>query len=185
MTSRGRPLLLLLLVAVTAVACGRTPAAEPAPLPTDQVGLTVIPVSERVTAPPLAGTTLSGESLDIAEFRGEPLIVNSWASWCSPCREEIPLLRQIADERPPVRIVGLDVQDRTQSARDFAQETSMTWPSIEDPQGQLLAEIPGVPPKALPSTIAIDPQGRIAARVIGPIKPDMVKPLVAAARTGD
>ena len=177
----------LVLVAVTSGACGRTPApasTDPAPLPTELVGLTVIPVEQRSPAPPLSGPTLTGGTADVGTLIGEPVIVNSWASWCEPCREEIPLLRSISAERPAVAIVGLDVQDRTESAKQFADETGMTWPSIEDPNGQLLAQIPDVPPKALPSTIAIDRRGRIAARVIGPIKEPMVAPLLAAARSG-
>lgn len=172
------------VLATATTGCGRAPRPSPtdaAPQPTEQVGLTVFAPDAREPAPALAGETLTGTTLDVASMRGDPVIVNAWASWCAPCREEIPLLQELADDQPGIEIVGLDVQDQPDAARAFVADMGISWPSISDPSGELLATVPGVPPKALPSTIVIDRQGDIAARVIGPIKPAMIPELVAAA----
>ena len=71
--------------------------------------------------------------------------------------------------QPRIRVVGLDVQDRTGAAQEFVRAKKVGYPNVLDPDGTVLATIPGVPPKALPSTVVIDPQGRIAARAVGPV----------------
>lgn len=172
-------LVAFLLTAVAATSgCGREQLPVSTASPTDPVGLTVIAPPNREPAPSIAGNTLSGGTADVAAMRGDPVVVNAWASWCAPCREEIPVLKKAATANPRVKFLGLNVQDRPEAAAAFASQVAIPWPSIEDPQGQILSQIPGVPPKALPSTIAIDRQGRIAARVVGPVKPEMVQPLL-------
>ena len=97
-------------------------------------------------------------------------MLNNWASWCAPCRAEVPILVDAARERgDEVAFVGLNVSDEEAAASAFVAETRMDYPSIVDPNGALLATIPGVPAKSLPSTIVIDRQGRVAARVIGEV----------------
>ena len=65
-----------------------------------QVGTATIAVAEREALPPVAGTTLEGTSLDLADLRGRVVVLNSWASWCSPCRDEIPDFVALADASP-------------------------------------------------------------------------------------
>jgi len=75
--------------------------------------------------------------------------------------------------------VGLDVNDTEPGAADrMVDRYNVTYPSIIDDGAKLLARIPGVPPEAIPSTVVIDRQGRIAARVIGEVKPGMLGPLL-------
>lgn len=149
---------------VTATACGRGSAPEATP------GVTVFAPEERVSMPTIGGTDLEGTPLDLSTMRGQVIVLNSWASWCAPCRDEIPRLREAATAHPDVRFVGLNVEDDPTQAKSFAAETGITWPSIVDADGTVLPTIPGVPPSALPSTVVIDDEGRIAVRIIGPVK---------------
>lgn len=162
-------LVVALTVMVALTACGRTPAATGPTATSDPLGLTVIPEAEREQAPAVAGKTLDDGELDLADMRGTPIVVNSWASWCDPCELETPLLVDLASRFPDISFVGVNVQDREPAAREFDERFAVPYPSIVDPQSRLLASLPGVPPRAVPSTIVIDAQGRVAARVVGPV----------------
>lgn len=133
--------------------------------------------------PPISGPTLDGSSLDLASLRGKVVVLNSWASWCGPCTDEAPQIAEFRRAADPakVEVVGLDVTDKSGDAKDFVTRYGITYPSIVDPDGVLLATIPGVPPAALPSTVIIDAQGRIAGRVIGATTTAQLTELVAAA----
>lgn len=144
------------------------------------IGLTRYPVGERKPAPDIRGTTLAGTPYALADQRGTVVVLNSWASWCEPCKDELPLLVQEHATAPAgVTFVGLNVNDTVSSAQAMVQRYGVTWPSVVDNGARLLATIPGVPPGAVPSTVVIDKQGRIAARVIGRVKPGMLAPVLA------
>jgi thiol-disulfide isomerase/thioredoxin len=148
-------------------ACGRTPAT----VDTNQVGTTQIPLGERSPAPELIGPSLStGDVIGLADSPGRVTVVSSWASWCAPCVTEMPILIKAQAENPDARFLGLNTLDDRTNAEQFVEDLGITFDSIHDPEGQLLATIPGVPPQALPSTIVIDKQGNIATRIIGEVK---------------
>lgn len=144
-------------------ACGRD---LPASL---QVGTATFEPADREAMPPISGTTLEGTSLDLAQFAGKVVVLNAWASWCGPCKDEVPAFVDLASSLDPAKatVVGLNVSDDPTAAAAFAAEFGMPYPSVEDSKGAILPTIPGVPPAALPSTVVIDQQGRIAARIIG------------------
>lgn len=154
--------------------------------PSALVGATAIAAAEREAMPAISGPTLSGSSLDLASLRGRVVVLNSWASWCGPCGDEAPQIAAFRAAADPdaVEVVGLDVNDRPGDARDFVDRYAIDYPSIVDSDGSLLATIPGVPPAALPSTVVIDAQGRIAGRVIGPATAAQLTDLVARAASG-
>lgn len=138
----------------------------------DQVGLYVVPAGQRQSAPDLSGTTLSGAQFDLADHLGGPVIlVNVWASWCAPCRQEMPALARAAATVPPsgLLVVGLDERDRASSARTFSSSLGATYPSLVDTDSQLLTRLPMLPHNALPSSLFIDGEGKIAAVAVGPI----------------
>ena len=135
-------------------------------------GLDLYPVSERVQAPTLEGTTLDGEPFGPSNLSGKTVVVNVWGSWCGPCRAETPDLVRLANENADrgVRFVGIDTRDNPAAAKAFVRSFRVPYPSIDDPHGAVLLSFRGVvPTSVVPSTVVIDRRGRIAARIIGPV----------------
>ena len=156
-----------LVLAMTALAALLTGCGRDQP-PSAMIGTEVIAPEDREAAPTLSGSTLDGAPLDVADLRGQVVVLNSWASWCAPCEEEIPAFVALdTSATPDVHVVGLNVSDDPGSAQAFVRSLGMQYPSIVDAAGTILPTIPGVPPKSLPSTVIIDRDGRIAARIVG------------------
>lgn len=119
----------------------------------------------------LAGETLESERLDLATMRGKPVVINVWASWCPPCREEADDLKAAATELAPsgVKFVGINTRDENAQARAYERNAGTPYPSLVDTGDLLLAFRGNVPPSALPTTLVLDGQGRIAVRVSGAV----------------
>ncbi|MEU0022703.1 TlpA disulfide reductase family protein [Streptomyces rochei] len=118
----------------------------------------------------LSGATIAGDRLNLAALRGKVIVLNVWGSWCAPCRAEAPALKKASDETYDlgVRFVGIDTRDNDAAARAFERTYGITYPSFRDPDGELLLRFNGrIPLSAVPSTVFIDRDGRIAARIIG------------------
>lgn len=118
-------------------------------------------------APALAGETLSGGSFELADHRGDVLLVNFWASWCPPCREEIPVL-VAAQQRfgdLGLQVVGVNSQDTDAEAREFLDEVGgRTFPHVVDHDGDHAVDW-GV--FGLPETYVVDRDGVVRAKVTG------------------
>ena len=124
---------------------------------------------ERVPAPALTLPELSSSRRQsLADYRGKVVVLNFWASWCGPCREESPLLerwhRRI--EKQGGTVVGVDVLDVASDAQAFAREYGLTYPMLRDRDGSNLKEFDVV---GYPETVVIDRAGRIAAARRGPV----------------
>jgi cytochrome c biogenesis protein CcmG/thiol:disulfide interchange protein DsbE len=124
---------------------------------------------ERSPAPAFELPKLGGGgSESLADYRGQVVVLNFWASWCKPCREESPLLerwhRRIRDRGATV--LGVDILDVTGRAQDFVAEYGLTYPMLKDKDGEGLDKFGVV---AYPETFVIDRQGRIAAVARGPV----------------
>jgi thiol-disulfide isomerase/thioredoxin len=135
-------------------------------------GLTLYPAGARTAAPDIRGATLTGGQLALADLRGEVVVVNVWGSWCNPCRAETPDLVRVAaaTKAQEVRFVGIDTRDNPDAARAFVRAFKVPYPSIIDRDGNVLLNFNGIiPAYAVPSTLVIDPAGKIAARMIGRI----------------
>lgn len=151
---------------------------------------TILPVAQRAPAPALSGATLSGGSFDLAAQRGSVVVINVWASWCAPCRDEAPELVRVSADLADrgVRFVGLNIRDGSAAARTFVRKYGLRYPNIPDPAGKLLLGFAGtLPPSAIPSTLVIDAQGRVAARAIGPVDRSrllgLIEPVLAEGAT--
>jgi len=144
------------------------------------LGLSVFAPEDRPELPVVSGVTVDGGYLDLSSLRGKVVVLNAWASWCEPCKEELPVLVALANAHPEVVFVGLDVKDQPDEANAMTSTYEIPYPSIVDRGASILLTIPTVPPEAVPSTVVIDTQGRVAARVIGTVKPGMLEPVLAA-----
>lgn len=167
---------LLTAVALLATGCTGKSAVDPAAgNPQRYVAgsgqLTAVPPAKRKSVPPVSGELLGGGSLDLASLRGNVVVVNFWASWCAPCREEADGLQGVYDatKAEGVRFVGVNFKDKRSTAEAFVRTKGITYPSLVDQPGRLALAFRDLPPNATPTTLLIDRQGRLAARVLGAI----------------
>lgn len=134
-----------------------------------------------------AVTGLSGESLlepgstvGLEDFPGQVVVLNIWGSWCGPCREEMPGLQLIHEQMQPkgVTLLGIDIRDDADTARDFMRDRGITYPSIFDNPGRTLTRLQGFPRNTVPSTIVLDRQHRVAAVYLTAVRVGELLPVV-------
>lgn len=125
----------------------------------------------------------SDGNLSLAELRGQPVVLNFWASWCPPCRVEAPRLerRWRTARRQRVLFVGLNMQDLLEDARDFIDEFGLSYPNVRD-SGDDVARDWGV--TGLPETFFISASGRVVAHVIGAVSERQLAEGIRAAVAG-
>ncbi|WP_405774721.1 TlpA family protein disulfide reductase [Streptomyces sp. NBC_00859] len=155
----------------------------------DADGIVMDSGNSRADAPQLSGKTLEGATLDVGSaYKGKIVVVNVWASWCPPCRDEARGLEKVSKELAPkgVEFAGVNTRDAsTGSAKAFQTTYGITYPSLYDPAGKLILRFPAgsLSPQAIPSTVVIDRKGRIAARKLSGVNEDtlheMIDPLIA------
>lgn len=118
-----------------------------------------------------------GPEIDLSALRGRPVLVNLWATWCGPCRKEMPLLQATSKRyRSKVQFVGVNTRDGTRAAAAFLADVGVTYPQVVDLDGKLLAHLRI---SGLPVTVLLDANGRIAGKHIGELKPKSIQDLVA------
>ncbi len=126
---------------------------------------------DREPLPAVTGRLLDGGQFESGDYPGTVLVFNVWGSWCAPCRAEAPILQEVWAETGPegVQFVGVNVKDNDAAARAFEREFGITYPSIvtADSGPVLLAFRSTLPPSAIPSTLVVDREGRVAARIVG------------------
>lgn len=170
---------LLVVVGLLAV-LGLLTGCTGRPAPAAEV-LQVFAPADREPAPTLTGELLDGSgTYDPATHAGQVLVVNVWASWCPPCVAEAPELEAVyaAYQDRGVAFLGINVRDELDAARAFARQHT-TFPSIVDRSSRLMLGF-NVHPNAIPSTIVIDRQGRVAALAQTAIVAAELEPVVAA-----
>ncbi len=137
------------------------------------------PPESRGTVSGIAGDSLlrDGATVGLDDYAGKVVIVNIWGSWCGPCREEMPGL-QFVQEQTGAVVLGIDVRDERQAAADFVRDRGVTFDSIFDPPGRVLARLSGYPRNTVPSTLVLDQQHRVAAVFLMAIRVPELMPLV-------
>jgi cytochrome c biogenesis protein CcmG, thiol:disulfide interchange protein DsbE len=117
-------------------------------------------------APPLPNAVLQAPKMTLADLRGGPALINFWASWCDPCREEAAELERFDNSLPHgAHLVGVDYTDQEGPAQAFIKTYGWTFPVLSDPNGIFGARYRFT---GLPSTVAIDARGRIVQTLRGP-----------------
>lgn len=169
-----------------------TPAAGPATVRSDAPGQ----VAQEQNAPKptvpeiLPDITLpdrSGAPQSLANWKGQPLIVNFWATWCGPCREEIPLLNALRKERAAdkLEVIGIAI-DEQQAVLKFAKEIGIQYPVLMGEQeGYEAAEKFGIASLVLPFSVFVDSQGRIVTLKVGELHPEQASAILDRVRDVD
>jgi len=128
--------------------------------------ITKIDINDRQAAPALSGMTLTGKTFIFNP--GTVAVVNVWASWCSPCRAEIPTLIELSRQYPEVQFMGILTRDNPVNAEAFARRLAMPYPTFID-DSLLIGFKATLPANAIPSTVLIDKSGNVAARISGEV----------------
>ena len=143
----------------------------------------IIPAAHRVTAPDLSGADLTNRHIDTAQFRGNVVVINFWASWCAPCVAEAPTFAQVARDltRQGVQFLGVDFRnDDRGNALAFEHRYQIGYPSLYDPSSATVLAMPvSARPVAIPTTVILDRGHRVAAIIYGgPVLYSTLAPLV-------
>ncbi|MBA2808186.1 TlpA family protein disulfide reductase [Streptomyces sp. KM273126] len=194
-TSRSRTALLSAGAAVAALvltACssgGTSGGGGGTGFITSSDGIATVKKGDRADAPELSGKTIDDKQLDVASaYKGKIVVINVWGSWCAPCRAEAPNLVKVSEDLADqgVQFVGINTRDTsTGPARAFEEEYKVTYPSLYDPTGKLMLrfEKGTLNPQAIPSTLVIDREGKVAARSLQALSEaklrKMIEPVLA------
>ncbi|GAA3401142.1 TlpA family protein disulfide reductase [Pseudarthrobacter polychromogenes] len=146
--------------------------------------VTEFAAGDRKSAIQVNGTLFNGTTVAPADFQGGVTVLNFWFAACAPCRVEAPILEELHQEFKDqgVQFYGVNLRDEKATAEAFEKTFNLTYPSFDDKDGGVLLAVSGlVPPGAVPTTLVLDKQGRVASRVLGEVQKGTLKALIAAA----
>jgi cytochrome c biogenesis protein CcmG/thiol:disulfide interchange protein DsbE len=131
-------------------------------------GLSGITMVDR-PAPDFVLQTFQGDTISLADLRGRPMVINFWASWCPPCRDEAPLLERTwrAYKNRDLTFLGVNIQDRKEDAVNYIREFDITFPNGPDPTGEITINY-GV--SGLPVTFFVSRDGKVVRRWVGALE---------------
>lgn len=161
-----KKLIAVLTIALSLTACGNSKQVAAKSYVAGNGTVTFIQPQDRKMGPTFSGTTLDGENFELPH--GGIVVVNVWASWCAPCRAEAPTLAALANKYKGVVFVGVLTRDSEVAARAFQNRFQLPYPTLVD-DSVLLGFRNTLSANAIPSTILMDPKGRVAARISGEI----------------
>jgi thiol-disulfide isomerase/thioredoxin len=161
-----KKLIAVLAIALSLTACGNSKQVATKSYVSGNGTVTFIQPQDRKMGPTFSGTTLDGENFELPH--GGIVVVNVWASWCAPCRAEAPTLAALANKYKGVVFVGVLTRDSEVAARAFQDRFQLPYPTLVD-DSVLLGFRNTLSANAIPSTILMDPKGRVAARISGEI----------------
>ncbi|MSO16803.1 MAG: TlpA family protein disulfide reductase [Candidatus Planktophila sp.] len=137
--------------------------------------VTYIKSGDRIPAPAISGMTLLGTNYTYSV--GKVGIINVWASWCSPCRAEEPALSALATMYPDIEFIGILTRDNPVNAEAFVRKRKVPYPTLID-DAVLIGFRGSLPANAIPSTVLIDKQGNVAARISGAVTVSSLRDLI-------
>ena len=140
----------------------------------------LIKAADRMSAPNLSGMTLSGKEYSL-KF-GQVIVVNVWASWCAPCRAEIPTLIALSKQYNDVNFVGILTRDNPPTAEAFQRHFAIPYPTLID-DSILLGFKGSLAANAIPTTVVIDRNGKVAGRISGEVTIASLSKLIDAVST--
>ena len=158
------------LVALAGGGMGLAPEVGTGQVPTVAQRVAVLPERSRRPLPAFSGQTFDGTSLDLASLRGQPLVLNFWASWCVPCRQEQEGLELANKElaRRGVRLIGVNIRDDRGAATSYLEEFKVGYPSLFDRPAVLPARLGALGPQlGPPYTLVVDAEGQVVASIGG------------------
>ncbi|KUO20975.1 TlpA family protein disulfide reductase [Streptomyces dysideae] len=147
-------------------------------------GISTVEKGKRDQAPDLSGKTIDDKQLAVSSFKGKVVVLNVWGSWCAPCRAEAANLEKVYTDLKPrgVQFVGINVADpQVKSALAFEKQYGVTYPSLYDPSSKLMLrfEKGTLNPQAIPSTLVLDRDGKIAARSLAALSEEKLRKMIA------
>lgn len=148
--------------------------------------VTQLPPSKRGKTITARGTLIDGTKFDLADWHGNIVVLNLWYAACPPCRKEAKGIEAAYRAYRPkgVKFLGVNVRDGKAAARAYMRTFGVTYPVMLDTAGRVVSALHGVlPPEATPSTLLLDPKGRIAGRVVGEVDATTLKGMIGDLRT--
>jgi thiol-disulfide isomerase/thioredoxin len=148
--------------------------------------ITSVDPADREAPGPVSGTTLDGRETSLDDYRGKVVVLNVWGSWCPPCRAEAPMLAAAARDLRDKGVVFLGINSRNPERagpKAYEQRFKIPYDSLYDPTGRTLLAFRGtLPANAIPSTVVVDAEGRVAGSVIGTVTRTTLYDLVEDAK---
>jgi peroxiredoxin len=146
-------------------------------------GISTADKGERADAPDLSGETVDGGRIDVDDYKGKVVVLNVWGSWCPPCRAEAKNFEKVYQDVKDqgVQFVGINTRDTSKGpARAFEKEFGVSYPSLYDPAGKLMLrfEKGTLNPQAIPSTLIIDRDGKVAARTLQALSEEKLRTML-------
>lgn len=161
----------LTIFATIAIGCGRAEGGERTSSNAKPGGSRSVDIG--LTVPAYASRALEGDSVSLEQLRGRPVLLNVWATWCIPCRTEVPVVERLYQRYSPkgLAVVGVSVDnaDHVQAIRQFMRTYNITYPVWLDPEKQVLRDFIAI---GVPATFLIDRKGTLLYKHLGPLLDD-------------
>jgi len=142
---------------------------------------TTWPAADRSGPLELSGTDFAGSAQDVADWRGDVVVLNTWYANCPPCRAEAPDLAALATDYAAegVHVLGINRTDDAGTAQAFERQFEVPYPSLADTDGSAIAALQGtVPVNAVPTTVVLDRSGKVAGRILGLADPTTLRTMI-------
>lgn len=132
------------------------------------VGVLMCACAEPKSKPELALKDLQGKAVSLAQLQGKPMVVNAWATWCAPCRREMPLLQQAQQQYPNVQFVLINQGEKVSVIEEFLQQNQLQFPHLwQDPSYQTREVLQY---QGMPSTYFLNDKGEVVAQSVGELE---------------